>query len=57
MKRFKKEIFTGVYDKLEEYSGIPKEYFKVDRCTVTKDECLVFIFSVKEHPTETKEAE
>ena len=55
VKKFKKEVFTNIYDKLEEYSGIPKEYFKMDRCIVTKDECLECIISIKE--VDKKEAE
>lgn len=54
IKAYKKEIFTMVYDKLEEYSGIPKGYFKMDNCTLTCDDCLSFICSLKEIPEDNK---
>lgn len=57
IKGHSREIFSLVYDKLEEFTGIPKEFFKMDNCTFTHDECLSCVFSVKEHPTEMKEAE
>ena len=51
VKKYKKDIFTRVYDKLEEFAGIPKGFFKMDNCTVTCDDCLSFIFSVKDIPS------
>ena len=45
VKKYKKDIFTRVYDKLEEFAGIPKGFFKMDNCTVTCDDCLSFIFN------------
>ena len=49
--KYRKRIFNIVYKKLEKYSGIPSNYFKMDNCTVTCDDCLSFIFSVKDIPS------
>ena len=57
VKKYKKDIFTRVYDKLEEFAGIPKGFFKMDNCTVTCDDCLSFIFSVKDIPNNHKSKE
>lgn len=57
VNRFKKEVFSDVYDTLEECSGVPKQFFKMTDCILTDDERLVCTFNVKEHPVGMKEAE
>ena len=56
IEKYKKPMFYLIYSELESISGISKNFFKIDNCTLTKDNRLVFKFSLKEHPTEEKEA-
>ena len=44
----KEIIYNMIYDKLEEYSGIPKGFFKMTDCIITSTELLVCTFNLKE---------